>query len=174
MSRESKDFDSAVKKTYVEFLLIFLISVFIFVFLITFFFKPFTIEGKSMEPLFREGDVVLVRRFFLRIDKNDIVVVKLNDNSYAVKRVIATEGDKVEYKEGKIFVNGENRGKIDSGDYRMFFENSFFVVEKNCLFLLGDNRSCSVDSRFWGSIPIKMIHGKVFFNLFSFLRRKRV
>lgn len=149
-------------------------SVLIFLFIITALLKPFRIEGKSMEPYFRQGDIVLVNRLFFKIQKDDVIVVKLQDKSYAVKRVIAEENDKIEYKDGNIFVNGKNRGKIASGDYRMFFENSSFVVDKDSFFLLGDNRLLSIDSRFWGSIHRKMIKGKVVINLFSFFRKEGV
>ncbi|MFB3850999.1 MAG: signal peptidase I [Acidobacteriota bacterium] len=162
------------KKDFLHLFSIIAVSILLFVFVISFFFKPFRIDGKSMEPLFQQGDIVFVKRLFYRIDRNEVVVVKMHDQTYVVKRVLAIEGDRIDYKDGEIFVNGENRGKITSGDYRMFFDNSSFIVEKNSFFILGDNRSSSIDSRFWGSISKDMIYGKVVFNLFSFLRKEGV
>lgn len=163
-----------IKKDFFQFFLIIAVSILFFVFIISFFFKPFRIDGKSMEPLFQQGDVVFVTRLFSKIERNEVVVVKLHDQSYVVKRVLAIEGDRIDYKNGEIFVNGENRGKIVSGDYKMFFENSSFTVEKNSFFIVGDNRSASIDSRFWGSVSKEMVYGKVVFNLFSFLRKEGV
>ncbi|MCX7831073.1 MAG: signal peptidase I [Acidobacteria bacterium] len=160
------------KKEVAELFSITVFSVVIFVLSISYLFKPFRIDGKSMEPIFREGDIVFVNRIFLKVDRNDIVVAKMSDKTYVVKRVLALEGDKIDYKEGEIFVNGENRGKITSGDYEMFFKNSSFTVEKKSCFLLGDNRSLSVDSRFWGIVPLESIYGKIIFNPFSFFRKK--
>lgn len=162
------------KKDFLQLFSIIAVSILLFVFVISFLFKPFRIDGKSMEPLFQQGDIVFVKRLFNRIDRNEVVVVKMHDQNYVVKRVLAIEGDRIDYKDGEIFVNGENRGKITSGDYRMFFDNSSFIVEKNSFFILGDNRSSSIDSRFWGSISKDMIYGKVVFNLFSFLRKEGV
>lgn len=161
-------------KVFAEFFYILFFSVFIFIFLLSYVFKPFRIEGKSMEPNFCEGDFVFVTRIFFKINKNDIVVVRNKKKGLAVKRVIALEGDKIEFRNGEIFVNGENRGKIASGDFNgMLFENSSFIVEKNTVFLLGDNREISIDSRLWGSIPLKNIYGKVLFNPFSIFRKER-
>lgn len=158
------------KKDFTQLFSIIAISIIFFLFIVSFLFKPFRIEGKSMEPLYREGDIVFVRRFFSKIERNDVIVIKLHNQSYAVKRVLAVGGDKIDYKGGEIFVNDENRGKIASGDYRMFFENSSFTIEKNSFFVLGDNRSASIDSRFWGSVSKEMVYGIVVFNPFSFLR----
>lgn len=163
------------KKVFAEFFFILFFSVLIFIFLLSYVFKPFRIEGKSMEPYFSEGDFVLVTRIFWEINKNEVVVVRHKKKDFAVKRVIALEGDKIEFRNGEIFVNGENRGKIASGDFNvMLFENSSFIIEKNTVFLLGDNREISFDSRLWGSIPLKNIYGKVLFNPFSIFRKERL
>jgi len=77
-----------------------------------------------------------------------------------VKRVIGTEGETVELRKGKLYVNGkriEEKYIVDDGsDYGPV------EVPKGMLFCLGDNRPNSRDSRFWGMVPIRAVIGRVF------------
>jgi signal peptidase I len=150
------------KKYLIEFALITLISVLVFILVVNFFFRPFKVYGESMEPLYSNGDIIFVSRTFSKeFKRGDVVVIKEEDERLAIKRVIAIGGDKIEFIKGEIFVNGKNRGKISSGDFEMVFDDTYFFIEKGKIFVLGENRSKSIDSRIWGAIEEGSVIGKV-------------
>lgn len=78
-----------------------------------------------------------------------------------VKRVIATEGEKVEIKKGTLYINDK---KVQQ-NYKLVNDNSDYgpvTVPKGMLFCMGDNRPYSSDSRRWGMVPIRSVIGRVF------------
>ena len=126
-----------------------------------------TVQGNSMYPTYKSGDVVLVNSLFYKNPKkNDIITFKLN-NKYYIKRVIGVAGDTVDidYADGKIIINGEEQNE----DYiyepiKKKAEIEFpQTVPEDMIFVLGDNRNNSNDSRSKkiGMIPINKIKGKV-------------
>lgn len=137
--------------------------------------RPSFIVGSSMLPTFQEGDMVLVERvtqFFSEPKVGDIVVaqshIKLDENrdKVIIKRVIGLPGDHIIVAEGSVYVNGE---KIDdSYTFDKVTDGELDeVVPKDHLFLLGDNRLNSNDSRSAqvGMVPKADLRGKVWFRL---------
>lgn len=97
-------------------------------------------------------------------------VLEINKTSY-IKRVIAIEGDKVEIKDGKVYINNELLPEkyLAEGvktEVTGVFNN--FIVPKGCVFLMGDNRSGSMDCRNFGCIPVERIESKVVFRFWPF------
>lgn len=97
-------------------------------------------------------------------------VLEINKTSY-IKRVIAIEGDKVEIKDGKVYINNELLPEkyLAEGvktEATGVFNN--FIVPKGCVFLMGDNRSGSMDCRNFGCIPVEKIESKVVFRFWPF------
>ena len=97
-------------------------------------------------------------------------VLEINKTSY-IKRVIAIEGDKVEIKDGKVYINNELLPEkyLAEGvktEATGVFNN--FIVPKGCIFLMGDNRSGSMDCRNFGCIPVEKIESKVVFRFWPF------
>lgn len=97
-------------------------------------------------------------------------VLEINKTSY-IKRVIAIEGDKVEIKDGKVYINNELLPEkyLAEGvktEVTGVFNN--FIVPKGCIFLMGDNRSGSMDCRNFGCIPVEKIESKVVFRFWPF------
>ena len=97
-------------------------------------------------------------------------VLEINKTSY-IKRVIALEGDKVEIKDGKVYINNELllEKYLAEGvktEATGVFNN--FIVPKGCIFLMGDNRSGSMDCRNFGCIPVEKIESKVVFRFWPF------
>ena len=97
-------------------------------------------------------------------------VLEINKTSY-IKRVIALEGDKVEIKDGKVYINNELLPEkyLAEGvktEATGVFNN--FIVPKGCVFLMGDNRSGSMDCRNFGCIPVERIESKVVFRFWPF------
>lgn len=143
--------------------------------LLLIFGRPSFVIGASMNPTFQEGDLVLVERVsqFLSAPKHgDIVVassdIKLNENSYKdlIKRVIAVSGDTIVIKDGFVYVNGNkiNEPYLNDGITNNEFEG---IVPENHVFIMGDNRLHSNDSRSdeIGFVPYERLKGKVYFRI---------
>ncbi|MCK8060981.1 MULTISPECIES: signal peptidase I [unclassified Fusibacter] len=146
--------------------------------LILLFARPSFIIGPSMEPTFHDKTVVLVEKISYITGEpqmGDIIVAKtgieLNSfmNKSVIKRVIGLSGDHILIKDGLVEINGK---VIDENYIRDGFTNGTFegTVPENHVFIMGDNRVNSNDSRYSeiGYVPIGDIKGKVYFRIFPF------
>lgn len=138
----------------------------------TSFFKILQVSGRSMEPTLIEGELLITSKFF-KYEKGDMIAFYYND-SVLIKRIIATENDivNIEY-DGTVYVNSvkleESYVKgLSLGNCDITFP---YQVPKNSVFLLGDNRADSIDSRSKtiGSISTDKIVGKIQFKLNPFV-----
>ena len=132
----------------------------------TFVCRVVTVTGTSMVPSFHEGDRVLVVNDFNGVEQGDVVVIVNVLEEPIIKRVIATEGQTVDfdYEAGVVYVDGQ---PVDETQFGL--ENGITVPE-GCVFVLGDNRAVSEDSRYQdvGMIDERNILGKAVFHLFPF------
>lgn len=99
-------------------------------------------------------------------------VLEINKTSY-IKRIIAVEGDHIEIKDGKVYLNGLELQEeyLDKGvttNMGMYGVFSDVVVPKGYVFVMGDNRDHSTDSRSFGCIPVEKIEGKVWIRFWPF------
>lgn len=123
-----------------------------------------TVLGVSMLDTLHDHDVVIYTRLGVNPEKGDIVSVSLPSGEKYVKRVIATAGDTVDIRDGIFYINGEP----EQGDYftgpTLNEESAFaypLTVEEGDIFVMGDNRPESIDSRFFGPISGRQISGVV-------------
>ena len=138
----------------------------------TSFFKILQVSGNSMEPNLHEGELLITSNFF-KFEKGDMVAFYYND-SVLIKRVIATEGDVVYIEDdGTVFVNSvkleeDYVKELSYGNCDITFP---YQVPKNSVFILGDNREVSIDSRSKsiGCISNDKIIGKIQFKLNPFV-----
>lgn len=143
-----------------------LISLVIIVFVVQAFFIP----SGSMEPTLRVGDRILVGKFAYRlweIRRGDTIVFRypLNPNKDFVKRVVGLPGERIELKEGLVLIDGRPLGELypttlPGGDRACSSSYGPEVVPSDKVFVLGDNRCNSEDSRFFGFVPIKNVVGR--------------
>ena len=146
-----------------------------------FVFTLVKVQGESMQPTLQENDRLYVNRLFYTPKKGDVVIFKPSSDPKRpyVKRVIATEGDTVyiDFETGDVYVNDQvidepyikakttRSGsyiaeQIASGNYS---KDNPIVIEKGKIFVMGDNRNNSRDSREIGQVPkSELIGGAVF------------
>ena len=166
-----------VKKEIFEWVKVFALAI-VFAFIITQFIKPTLVRGDSMYSTLEEGDYLIINRMsykFKEPQRGDIIVFKSDlqqedgSSKDLVKRVIGVSGDTVKIENSKVYVNGEElvepyiNDEVTEGDIDT-------VVPENLVFVLGDNREISLDSRYdsVGFIDDSDILGKVFIRLYPF------
>ena len=134
--------------------------------------EPYVVESRSMEPELHQGDRLLVDKVVYRLadaKRGDIVVLDTADiaggssaelGKTIVKRVVGLPGDVVSAQNGRLFIDGSPIDEPWLGDVQT---NEFGPVEvpEGALFVLGDQRALSVDSRTFGTVPIGAVRGRV-------------
>lgn len=156
-----------------------------------------TLDGKELYNEGKKGDLVMVSKSNYTLGAkpkhNDIVIIdsrmdkersikdsllesfivrkvfdgNYNEESYWIKRVIGEPGDLLEYIDGKVHRNGKELEE-DYIKEDMLFPFETIVVPENHVFVMGDNRNGSRDSRDIGSIPFENVIGKVLFRYYPF------
>ena len=150
-----------------------LICVLVFVFVL----RIMDVHGTSMFPTLNNGDKVLVSDLFYEPSRGDIVVFKkdsYDDNKALVKRVVAVAGDvvNIDFEKGVVYVNGEALEE-DYIDVLTTTKIDFIgpqTVPDSCLFVMGDNRNASTDSRDKriGMVDKRLVIGKVLLVVYPF------
>ena len=154
---------------FVEYLVILLVSfALVFGFVRPFVVEAFWIPSGSMIPTLQINDRVLVNKFIYRFtepSRGDIVVFESVDDpdTDLIKRVVGLPGDRVAVRSGRLVVNGEPQKEAFTN--KKFPDTSFFAattIPKNHVFVMGDNRANSQDSRVFGPLPKENIEGEAF------------
>lgn len=143
-----------------------IIAVIIAIVIKAYFFEMIQVEGNSMLPTLHHGERLIVNKIGYRLGKperGDIIIFKYpaDPSLIFIKRVIAVEGDTVEIRNHKVYVNGNQL----SEPYILSETLSEYPLTKvpdDTVFVLGDNRNYSRDSRYpdVGFVPIKNIKGE--------------
>jgi signal peptidase I len=135
----------------------------------TWVIQPFTIPSSSMENTLQIGDYVLVNKFVYRFQspKPGDVVVFLSpdgDNRDYIKRVVAVGGQTVDVRDGVLYVDGvaKDESYVNSSMPDDYTADGPVTVPAGTVYLMGDNRANSRDSRFFGPQPLGRILGEAF------------
>ncbi|MRH44171.1 signal peptidase I [Aquibacillus halophilus] len=153
-----------------------LIAIVLAVLFRSYLFASYVVDGKSMEPTLYDGNLLMVNKVIYdlqQIDRFDVIVFHANEEEDYVKRVIAEPGDYLEYNNDQLYVNGElvdesylepfrkNDGKPLTADFTLEQVTGEQQVPEGKLFVLGDNRRESLDSRYFGFVDEASVVGKV-------------
>ena len=165
-----------------------LVAVLIALFIRTFVVQAFKIPSGSMKQTLQIGDHILVNKFLYGVKipywqkkiipvktpkRGDIIVFKypVDPKKDFIKRVVGVAGDVVESKDKKLYVNQKlvnhdygvhTDPHIIAGNIRPRDNFGPITVPEDSLFVMGDNRDESFDSRFWGFVDLKAVNGKAF------------
>jgi signal peptidase I len=178
-----KDMWDIVKLMIYAVILVWIVNNFIFV--------SYGVEGKSMLPTLEDGDQLFVNILGYNLkglDRLDTIVFEVGEEDHYVKRVIGIPGDSVWYKNDILYINGEaipepylTEQKFFLGKYNLMSDFSLAdhptvvsVVPKDKLFVLGDNRLNSVDSRIFGFVDVSSVVGIVEYKYFPISRFGKV
>lgn len=142
----------------------------------SFLFTNYIVYGQSMMPTIHDRDRVIINKIGYDIgspERFDLVVFHANESTDYIKRVIGLPGDSIEYKNDVLYVNGEaiEETYLDNArekyvdvlytdDFTLEQLSGMKFVPENHIFVLGDNRRNSVDSRIIGFVPIEQVVGK--------------
>ena len=149
----------------------------VIVVIIASFFRVTTVQQTSMTPSIQPGDCLLISRqayHFSQFKRGDIVVFSSRGKGcdtksrLLVKRVIGVPRDIITVSKGRVWLNGSKvkESYIASGETQGAVHN--VIVPRNQLFVMGDHRSVSMDSRTFGCIRQDCVKGKAVARLFPF------
>ena len=173
----------AVARSVAEWILVVVGAVLAALLVKTFLFQAFRIPSESMVPTLLVGDRVLVNKVSYKlhdVHRGDVVVFsrpdKLQDPSGTepedlIKRVVAVGGDTVVARDGVLYVNNQPMTEpyVQKGGGTFHLDEAV-TVPKGDVFVMGDNRENSQDSRYFGPIPTSTIIGRAFVRMFPFNR----
>lgn len=141
-----------------------------------FLFTPIAVDGESMMPTLHDGDRMIVNKIGYKIgepERFDIVVFHAPEQKNYIKRVIGLPGETLEYKDDQLYINGEPidepyldeyKAQITEGTLTEDFtlqdiDVNLDVIPEGYVFVMGDNRRYSKDSRHIGIVEQKEIIG---------------
>lgn len=159
----AQDKTKSATRELIETLVIALVLAFV---IRTFVFESYEVKGTSMLPTLYTGDRVLVNKLAFVLGKpttGEIVVFKspVDPSQDWIKRVIGVPGDTVSVKNNVVYINGK-RYPEPFLKYRKSINVAPHYVPKGYLWVEGDNRPVSYDSRYFGLLPEKNLKGQAF------------
>jgi signal peptidase I len=146
--------------------------------------QPFYVKGASMEPTFLDQEYLIINEIGYRFEppkRGDVVVFKYprDPQEYFIKRVIGLPGEKVQVKDGNVYIFNEAnqwRGQILeepylSRDLKTYgLSDDVTTLNDHEYYVLGDNRNASKDSRVFGAVDQSFLVGRVWLRGFPFNR----
>lgn len=157
---------------FIKELIPYVVIIIIVVLFRTFIATPVRVDGSSMDPTLKNGDILVLNKLSKNYKRFDIVVIKSN-NTKLVKRIIGLPGESIEYKNNLLYINGEVIDDVSLEKTEDFNLESLYGIKKipnGYYFVMGDNRDGSSDSRDYrvGLIKKENILGKTIFRIFPF------
>lgn len=166
-----------MKKSFLRIVPVILIAIVLAVVFRSFLFASYVVDGESMEPTLEDGNLLMVNKVIYNlkdVDRFDVIIFHANKRDDYVKRIIGLPGDTIAYQNDMLYVNGEyvdeafydsvvkaSSGTPHTRSFNLKDKTGQEKVPEGKLFVMGDNREDSLDSRSFGFISMKQIVGKV-------------
>jgi len=193
-----KTLEKKSKSTFREYAEAIVVALVLALLIRTFVVQAFKIPSGSMEPTLEIGDHILVNKFIYGIKipfthlsfgawtqpkRGEVIVFiyPLEPEKDFIKRVIGVPGDTVRIVNKKLYINGAEaqdphavykEDPVLPGDAQKRDNFGPITVPSGKIFVLGDNRDRSLDSRFWGFVPLEDVKGKAFIIYWSWDRQE--
>ncbi len=157
--------DRAKVRSIVEWIVVIVGALLIALLVRSFLFQVFSIPSESMVPTLQPGDRVLVNRLDDDPSRGEVVVFRRPDtwagqHNDIIKRVIATGGETVEGRDGDVFVDGVPLDESYLAEGIVTADFGPATVPEGEIWVMGDNRPSSSDSRTNGSVPLDRVVGR--------------
>lgn len=178
MSEEKKKTDSIGAEAW-DFLKTLLICMVVVFALTNYVIRPVRVDGNSMYPTLHDNDLGFSNLAGLKmsgVDRFDIVIIWVPEkDEYLVKRVVGMPNEKISYKDGALYINGQEMDEpFFDETYRQQFGTKFMkdvpelTLDADEYYCVGDNRPDSLDSRFYGPFKKDQITSKGIFVFWPF------
>lgn len=155
---------------FIKELIPYIVIILVVVLIRTFIITPARVDGDSMNPTLKDGQILLLDKMTKNYNRMDIIVFNYK-NERLIKRVIGLPGETVEIKDNKIYINNnlieDYSDSVDTADFKLS-NIGLTKIPDDCYFVLGDNRYNSMDSRMIGVIKKSDTLGKIVYRIFPF------
>ncbi|MBA4494710.1 signal peptidase I [Paenactinomyces guangxiensis] len=141
----------------------FLLAVVLAILIRLFILEPFNVSGPSMKETMHSGDLVIVNKLIYKLrdpKPGEVIVFHAVEHKDYVKRVVALPGETVEAKNNKLMINGKIVNEPYISEHTRTQDFDMRKVPPGHVFVLGDNRTDSSDSREFGPVSMKKIIGR--------------
>lgn len=144
-----------------------------------FFARPTLVQGRSMDPCLNDNNLLLSERISIskkRVSRGEIITFDASpaEKSIYIKRIIGIPGDKVKIDDGKVYINGKQLNEPYLKEGTVTEGHVDIVVPPEEVFVLGDNRGVSNDSRYIGCIKFSKIKGHPYYRLLPFNKAGKI
>ncbi|MFV0380495.1 MAG: signal peptidase I [Anaerorhabdus sp.] len=172
-----------IKKEIIEFIKLFAVCYLGVLIFTTFILKPIKVSQNSMYPTILDKSIgfsSVISKTIEGVDRFDVVIIEVEKKNFIIKRAIGLPNDTIEYKDNKLYINGEiiEEKFLYSDYYNSFtkdggiFTEDFgpFTLGNDEVFCLGDNRPRSKDSRHYGPFNLSQVVSKDVFFIYPLSR----
>jgi signal peptidase I len=172
----------AIGKFFWELVKAFLIAMAIIIPIRYFLIQPFFVRGASMEPMFDDGEYLVIDQLSYRFReprRGEVIIFRypLRPSQFFIKRIVGLPGEHIRIENGQVIIQNQRHSQgvvLDESQYLLAGTRTGGQIDEQLAgdqyFVLGDNRAASSDSRVWGGLNGDLVVGRAWLRAFPFDR----